>query len=268
MYSDQELIKIAIEAAISGGIEILDVYSHDFEVEFKDDKSPLTLADKRAHDAISGFLSKTGLPILSEEGKHISYEERREWEKFWLVDPLDGTKEFVKRNGEFTVNIALIIDGRAEMGVIFVPVSGVLYFASDVTGARKTAVNSFENIIIDDLIAVSESLPSQKTPDLLTIVCSRSHMSPETGDFIEQLKKKGRELEYISIGSSLKLCLIAEGKAHIYPRFGPTMEWDTAAGQAIVEKAGGKVLKTVKPEPVKYNKEDLLNPWFIASRSI
>jgi 3'(2'), 5'-bisphosphate nucleotidase len=264
MRNDKELLTKAIEAAISGGIEILDVYKHDFDVEFKDDKSPLTMADRRAHEAISRILNQTGLPVLSEEGKHIPYDLRKGWAKFWMVDPLDGTKEFVKRNGEFTVNIALIIHGKAEMGIIFVPVSGLLYFASELTGARKVPVESTEYFNVEELISSAETLPSQALPGKLTVVCSRSHMSPETHDFVDQLKKDGQEPEFISIGSSLKLCLIAEGKAHIYPRFGPTMEWDTAAGQAIVEKSGGKVLKTDQSGPIEYNKAGLLNPWFIA----
>jgi 3'(2'), 5'-bisphosphate nucleotidase len=264
MMNDRGLLQTAINAAISGGKEILEVYGHDFNVEFKADKSPLTMADRRAHDAIYSGLIATGLPVLSEEGKNVPYEIRKDWKKFWMVDPLDGTKEFIKRNGEFTVNIALIIDNRAVMGVILVPVSGILYFASHAAGAFKIALDNNKRMDLGILMANAESLPSQKAPDTLTVVCSRSHLSPETADFIEHLRKTAPELDFVSIGSSLKLCLVAEGKAHVYPRFGPTMEWDTAAGQAILEIAGGKMLQANTDEPVCYNKPDLLNPWFIA----
>lgn len=265
MKNEKELLTIAIKSAILGGKEILEVYSQDFDVEFKADNSPLTLADRKAHSAISSMLNTTGLPVLSEEGSHLPFEVRKEWKQYWLVDPLDGTKEFVKRNGEFTVNIALIVDHKAEIGVIYVPVTGVLYFGSNATGARKTTIKDPDHYHMDDLVENSIPLPSQKLPEKVTVVCSRSHMSPETMEFIEQLKEDGREPDFVSVGSSLKLCLVAEGKAHLYPRFGPTMEWDTAAGQAIVEKAGGSVIKTDKSGPVDYNnKAGLLNPWFIA----
>jgi 3'(2'), 5'-bisphosphate nucleotidase len=263
---DDELLQTAITAAISGGESILDVYRDNFEVEFKEDKSPLTLADRLAHEAICASLKSTGLPVLSEEGKNIPFKVRKYWKKFWLVDPLDGTKEFVKRNGEFTVNIALIIDGRAVMGVISVPVSGLLYFASRSAGAFKIILDGYGDRDPEKIIANAETLPSGTFLKTLTVVCSRSHQSPETIDYIQNLRKTEHDLDFISIGSSMKMCLIAEGKAHIYPRFGPTMEWDTAAGQAILEISGGKVIKVDSDEPVQYNKPDLLNPWFIASR--
>lgn len=266
IMNEQELLHFAIKASISGGAEILEVYRDKFEVEFKEDKSPLTLADRRAHEAILKALVASGLPVLSEEGKNIPYEVRKDWKAFWMVDPLDGTKEFIKRNGEFTVNIALIEDGRAVMGVILVPVSGLIYFASRTGGAFKIALEGNNGDNPEELTSNAELLPSQKLPDLLTVVCSRSHLSPETSDYIDTLRKTEPDLDFVSIGSSLKLCLIAEGRAHIYPRFGPTMEWDTAAGQAILEIAGGKVLRTTNEEPVMYNKPDLLNPWFVASR--
>ena len=266
MMNDRELLEMAIQAALLGGNEILGIYGHEFDVEFKEDKSPLTLADKNAHDAICRMLDGTGLPVLSEEGKNIPYDTRKNWSEFWMVDPLDGTKEFIKRNGEFTVNIALIRENRAVMGIIFVPVSRLLYFASSYSGARKVHVTDIEHYTTEELINEAEPLPSQILPEKLTVVCSRSHMSPETLEFIENLKEGGKEPEFVSIGSSLKLCLVAEGKAHIYPRFGPTMEWDTAAGQAILEITGGKVTIAESNEPLRYNKVSLLNPWFIASR--
>jgi 3'(2'), 5'-bisphosphate nucleotidase len=264
---DQQLLETAINAAISGSTKILDIYWQDFDVEFKEDKSPLTMADRLAHDAISKVLESTGLPVLSEEGKNISYEVRKGWDRFWMVDPLDGTKEFVKRNGEFTVNIALISNGKAVMGVILVPVSGVLYFASHPTGAFKISLEGINDRNIASLLKNAEHLPLQGSPDRVTVVGSRSHPSPETAGFISTLQETWPDLDFTSIGSSLKMCLVAEGKAHFYPRFGPTMEWDTAAGQALVEISGGKVVRADTGDAVIYNKPDLLNPWFVASRS-
>jgi 3'(2'), 5'-bisphosphate nucleotidase len=263
---NEELLQTAITAAISGSVKILEIYRQDFSVEFKEDKSPLTLADRLAHEAIYNCLTSTGLPVLSEEGRNIPYEVRKDWDRFWMVDPLDGTKEFIKRNGEFTVNIALISQRQAVMGVILVPVSNVLYFASRPAGAFKISLEGTIEPEIESMIKNAESLPLPGSPDKLTIVGSRSHSSPETINFINELQKTEPDLDFVSIGSSLKMCLVAEGKAHIYPRLGPTMEWDTAAGQAIVEIAGGKVLQAGSTESVHYNKPHLLNPWFVASR--
>jgi len=264
--NDTDLLITAIKAAVEGGRAIMEIYDLDFDVEYKEDKSPLTLADRNAHEVISRILEPTGLPMLSEEGKHIPYETRKNWTEFWLVDPLDGTKEFVKRNGEFTVNIALIRGSKVVMGIIYVPVSGQLYFASYPSGARKLTIRDLKHFSISDEFKIAESIPSQSLPEKLTVVGSRSHISPETLQFIENLKSEGREPDFVSIGSSLKLCLVAEGRAHLYPRFGPTMEWDTAAGHAIVEISGGKIVRADNGQPVIYNKSDLLNPWFIASR--
>ncbi|MCU0370627.1 MAG: 3'(2'),5'-bisphosphate nucleotidase CysQ [Bacteroidales bacterium] len=265
MINEQELLQAAITAAINGANEILGVYGDEFEVEYKEDKSPLTLADRRAHEAIIQVLKKTGLPVLSEEGRDIPYDLRKEWKEFWLVDPLDGTKEFIRRNGEFTVNIALIRHNIPVSGVILVPVSRLLYFASRSAGAHKIALDHLGPQNLAELIKNAVKLPLQKGLKTYTVVGSRSHASAETSEFINDLRKTEPELEFISIGSSLKMCLVAEGRAHIYPRLGPTMEWDTAAGQAIVENAGGKVLQVNSKEPVQYNKPVLLNPWFVAS---
>jgi 3'(2'), 5'-bisphosphate nucleotidase len=263
---NSELLHYAIRAAIAGSREILEVYRKDFAVEFKDDKSPLTLADRNAHEAISKILENTGLPVLSEEGKSIPYELRKAWKRFWLVDPLDGTKEFVKRNDEFTVNIALIEENRPVMGVILVPVSGLLYFACHSSGAFKITIDGDAAHGMEELMERAARLPVGIGPQSYTVVGSRSHLSPETQQYIDKLSTEEPGLDFVSIGSSLKLCLVAEGTAHIYPRFGPTMEWDTAAGQAIVEVSGGKVLIAGTDVPVRYNKPDLLNPYFIASR--
>lgn len=269
-----QLLRISHKA----GAAILEVYTSAFTVQQKEDKSPLTLADKRSHEIIADGLANLqgwSLPLLSEEGRAIPYKERKTWDMFWLVDPLDGTKEFVKRNSEFTVNIALIQNGNPLLGVIYIPVKNVFYFAAEGLGAYK--IEACETEIpgsIEDLLRISFRLPlvslsSGLTPpeSHVTVIGSRSHMSLETEQFINDLKKKYAEVDFLAAGSSLKFCLIAEGRADIYPRFGPTMEWDTAAGQAIVEQAGGKVLRAGSQEPLSYNKDNLLNPSFIVQRS-
>ncbi|MFC1733905.1 3'(2'),5'-bisphosphate nucleotidase CysQ, partial [candidate division KSB1 bacterium] len=256
----------AIKASIKAGEEIMKVYESDFTIEQKEDKSPLTLADKKSHEIIQNLLISHNIPILSEEGKDIPYEVRQSWEYFWMVDPLDGTKEFIKRNGEFTVNIALICKKKPIQGIIYVPVSNTLFFASEHIGSYKISdVSSIKDQLEDlkFLTDKAQKLPDHSKDDTYRIVASRSHMSPETESFINDLKKKHTAIEIVSSGSSLKLCLVAEGKANIYPRFAPTMEWDTAAGQSIVEFAGGKVTMIDQSNQLVYNKENLLNPWFI-----
>lgn len=255
------LLNNAITAAILAGEEIIKVYnSSDFEVELKSDNSPLTKADKKAHLKITQILNKTGIPVLSEEGKNIAYDIRNDWEFFWLVDPLDGTKEFIKRNGEFTVNIALIKDGDPVMGVIYTPVTSTLYYADFNIGAFRTKV---DEIPVGEEIKFKsvDRLPCEKSINY-TIVASRSHLSIETEAIIEEKKKEFGSIDIVSKGSSLKLCLVAEGSADYYPRLAPTMEWDTAAGHAIAVAAGCKVIRHDTKTPLKYNKENLLNPWF------
>ena len=257
-----ELLIKAINAAIMGGHTIMDVYDSDFAVEFKDDKSPLTLADKNCNKVIENHLLDTGIPFLSEEGEKITYSERKDWEYSWLVDPLDGTKEFVKRNGEFTVNIALIHNGNPIMGVIYVPVKEELYFAMEGLGSYKAIVNLvIENI--EALISLSDSLPIDYERENYVIVGSRSHMSSETEVFFDEMKGKHGDVKVLAIGSSLKLCMVAEGKADAYPRYAPTMEWDTGAGHAIAKYAGFSVKQYNSTEDVIYNKENLINPWFL-----
>lgn len=261
----KELISIALKAALLGGKEILDVYESDFAVETKEDKSPLTLADQRAHNKIADLLKGSGLPILSEEGRSIPFDERKNWKRFWMVDPLDGTKEFVKRNGEFTVNIALIEDGHAIAGVIYVPVKKDLYFGWKGAGAFKvknTGVDETE-IDLDTLMTQQNRLPQNNTDRPYTAVGSRSHMSPETESFFNELRTEHGEIEVVSMGSSLKICLVAEGTADIYPRFAPTMEWDTAAGHGIASAAGKEIYDRSTGRPMVYNKENLLNNWFV-----
>jgi 3'(2'), 5'-bisphosphate nucleotidase len=259
------LVELICRAALSGGKAILKVYESDFAIEHKDDKSPLTEADKQAHQAIARELDATAYPVLSEEGRDIPYDERKNWEYFWMVDPLDGTKEFIKRNGEFTVNIALIHSQKAVMGVIYVPVKDELYVGIEGIGSYKVdEYSKKENQNIREWMADMNKLP-KKMDRKYTIVGSRSHMSEETEEFINEKKKEMGEVEIISVGSSLKLCMVAEGKADAYPRFAPTMEWDTAAGQAIVEAMGGTVINWKTQRPMLYNRESLLNDWFLVT---
>jgi len=259
-----ELLVKAINAAIEGGHAIMDVYTSDFAVEEKGDKSPLTLADQNCNEIIENHLLGTGILFLSEEGVKVTYSERKDWQYHWLVDPLDGTKEFIKRNGEFTVNIALIHNGNPIMGVIYVPVKEELYFAMQGIGSYKVSVNSvIENI--ETLISLSHSLPIDYKRENYVIVGSRSHMSAETEVFFDEMKKKHGDVKVLAVGSSLKLCMVAEGKADAYPRYAPTMEWDTGAGHAIVKYAGFSVKQFNSTEDVIYNKEDFINPWFLVS---
>ena len=251
----------ASRAALQAGRAIMEIYSkpaETWEVEQKADESPLTLADRRAHAIIVQMLADTRLPILSEEGACIDYDTRKEWTRFWLVDPLDGTKEFLKRNGEFTVNIALIENGLPQAGIVYVPATDILYIGNCQDGAYRIAHTQNQGE------EAAEKLP-QLADRPFTVVASRSHLSPETAQYIDALRETHPTLECISAGSSLKLCRIAEGSADVYPRFAPTMEWDTAAGDAIVRAAGGNVIDAVTGKPLTYNKPDLHNPWFIAS---
>ena len=257
------LLNTAITAALEAGKAILEIYhSGAFDIEIKGDNSPLTKADTASHNVIMSFLTKTNIPVLSEEGKAIPYEERKDWKQLWIVDPIDGTKEFIKRNGEFTVNIALIENQKTQIGVIFVPVTGELYFSSKEMGAFKVMVD-LENYDIYSLISNGDKLPLQREDNTFTIVASRSHMSPETETYVQEMRDIHGALNLISKGSSLKLCMVAEGQADCYPRFAPTMEWDTAAGQAICEHAGFQVIDWKTKNAMLYNREELLNNWFL-----
>ena len=259
----KQLLNTAINAALEAGKAILEIYhSGDFDIEIKGDNSPLTKADTASHNVIMSFLMKTNIPVLSEEGKAIAYEERKEWNQLWIVDPIDGTKEFIKRNGEFTVNIALIENQKPLIGVVFAPATGELYFSSKKMGAFKVKID-LENYDTGYLFANADKLPLQRDDKTYTIVASRSHMSPETEDYMQQMKDKHGAVNLISKGSSLKLCMVAEGQADCYPRYAPTMEWDTAAGQAICEHAGFEVLDWKTKEPMLYNRKELLNNWFL-----
>ena len=262
-----QLLNTAITAALEAGKAILEIYySGEFDVEIKGDNSPLTRADKASHNMIMSFLTKTNIPVLSEEGKAIPYEERKDWNHLWIVDPIDGTKEFIKRSGEFTVNIALIEDQYPIIGVVFVPTTGDLYFSSKEIGAFKVTV-SLKNFDVESLILNGIKLPLIRQDKAFTIVASRSHMTLETETYIQEMRDKYGEVKLISKGSSLKLCLVAEGSADCYPRFAPTMEWDTAAGQAICESAGFMVIDFQNKIELVYNRENLLNNWFLIGKT-
>jgi len=251
----QDIVKIAKDA----GKAIMEIYNQDFGVEFKSDNTPLTIADRKANEIIvtalnqlpvNSFLQQN-IPILSEEGRDVPFDERKNWEYFWLIDPLDGTKEFIKKNGEFTVNIALIYKDVPIIGVVYSPALNVCYWAKRNEGAFKDG----------------KKLPikANRQRDVYKIVASRSHMSNETKDFIEAIDTD-KEKVIISIGSSLKICLVAEGEANIYPRLSPTMEWDTAAAHAIVNESNALFNKYIKNGPYQkhlYNKKNLLNDWFV-----
>lgn len=262
-----ELLKISITAAVEAGKKILEVYENEFEVETKSDNSPLTEADKRSHNKIKEILSPLSINMLSEEGKQLSYEERNQWKKFWLIDPLDGTKEFIKRNGEFTVNIALVEDGTPVLGVVYVPVTGKLYYGSKENGSYCFTFKDGDETAIEEHIQSAEKLPDAAPPEIFTIVASRSHNTPETEEFINEKREKYGNVNCVSSGSSIKLCLVAEGKANVYPRLAPTMEWDTAAGHAVAKFAGCNVYDYKTGKELQYNKENLLNPWFVVERS-
>ena len=246
----QDIVTIAKEA----GNAIMQIYKQDFEVEYKQDSSPLTLADKRANDIIEDGLNQLSVnfPILSEEGKETPYEDRKDWEYYWLVDPLDGTKEFVKKNDEFTVNIALIHKDTPVLGVVYAPALDICYWAKQGEGAFKD----------------ERKLPlkTESQRNTYKIVSSRSHMSDETQAFIDAIDTQ-KEKELISIASSLKICLVAEGEADIYPRLGPTMEWDTGAAHAVVNESGGQLNDQKNNNVLKYNtSEKLLNNYFVVKK--
>jgi len=260
-------LKIAIQASIEAGEEIMKVYNSDFSYEIKDDSSPLTIADKSANDIINNYLIGTDIPIISEENAQIDYQIRKKWDTCWIVDPLDGTKEFIKRNGEFTVNIALIEKGVPMLGVIYVPEKKILYYGDVFKKETHKVILDSHNKAIDQIIEKSDLITYKKeSSNKIKVVGSRSHMNDETLDFINDLKSKKKEVEIISKGSSLKFCLVAEGIADVYPRFAPTMEWDTAAAQAICSASGVSVISEMDQQELKYNKENLLNPWFICKR--
>ncbi len=267
MGTPEELITTIIESALSAGREILAVYDlPDFETAFKEDESPLTKADLASNRVINTYLEKTPYPIISEENKQIDYSIRKTWNICWMVDPLDGTKEFIKRNGEFTVNIALIRNGAPILGVIYVPVTRELYYADVEMNKAFKSMAGKDHKIPERLFSEKDRLrPSEEPGSSVRVVGSRSHMNQDTLDYVDSIKADGKEVEVVSKGSSLKFCLVAEGKADVYPRFAPTMEWDTAAGHAICRAVGLKVINQESGKELRYNKESLLNPYFLVS---
>jgi len=246
-----EVVQIAEKA----GVAIMEIYNAAEGIEYdkKTDNSPLTKADKEGNRIICEALEQLDIqfPIISEENKLLSYAERKDYDHFWLVDPLDGTKEFIKRNGEFTVNIALVKGQQPVMSVVLVPAKNEMYWAVKDLGAFM-----IKNGETTQVYAKSFGMKDEG----LGVVCSRSHLNQETQDFIDALESPVK----VSTGSSLKFLILAKGEAHLYPRIAPTMEWDTAAAQMILEAAGGKVISNETGEPLLYNKENLLNPYFVA----
>ncbi len=242
-----------VEMLQEAGASIMNLYNFGLSVQHKQDQSPVTAADLISHKVVTSFLLKHfAFPVLSEEGKSIDVEKRQQWETFWLVDPLDGTKEFINRNGEFTVNIALIKQGVPVMGIIYLPAKDILYYAARKKGAYKVENNRCRR------------LPFDQKREGTIVVGSRSHPSLEFELFVRKLQEKNHSITMVPAGSALKFCLVAEGAADLYPRLAPTMEWDTAAGQLIVEEAGGSVVEADNGRPLRYNKSDLENPHFIA----
>ncbi|WP_424947701.1 3'(2'),5'-bisphosphate nucleotidase CysQ [Candidatus Spongiihabitans sp.] len=252
----KRLLEKTLDIAIEAGQQILSVYETEFEVEIKEDGSSVTLADQRAHELIEGALQKLDaiIPVMSEESSQEVFDERVNWRKFWLVDPLDGTKEFIKRSGEFTVNIALIENGAPILGVVHAPARDISHFAATGVGAFKQEGNQ----------SMSAIKVREMRANGAIMVASRSHSGAEVARFRHNLEQAVGHVEVASMGSSLKICLVAEGGADIYPRLRPTCEWDTAAAQCVLEVAGGQITD-LNGQRLKYNKPDILNPWFLAS---
>ena len=256
-------LKLAIEASLQAGKKIIEIYnSDDFNLEYKLDDSPLTIADTASNKIIENILEASNIPILSEEGNILDFNNRKNLKQLWIVDPLDGTKEFIKKNNEFTVNIALIENSKIVIGVIYAPALNVLYFSERKLGAYKTlitALDEFDN-------SKAFRLPLVENSNEYKVLTSRSHLDDNTLDYIDNLKINNLKVVSVPMGSSLKFCLLAEGLADCYPRFSPCMEWDTAAGQIICEEAGFKVVDLKTMKPIIYNRENLINNYFIAKK--
>jgi 3'(2'), 5'-bisphosphate nucleotidase len=256
-------LKLAIEASIQAGKKIIQIYnSDDFNLEYKLDDSPVTLADTASNKIIENILEASNIPILSEEGNILDFNKRKNLKHLWIVDPLDGTKEFIKKNNEFTVNISLIENSIPVIGVIYAPALNVLYFSEKKIGAYKifiTALDEFDN-------SKAFRLPLLKKSNEYKVLTSRSHLDNNTLDYIDNLKVNNLKVVSVPMGSSLKFCLLAEGLADCYPRFSPCMEWDTAAGQIICYEAGFKVIDLKTMKPIVYNRENLINNYFIAKK--
>lgn len=268
------LLHSAIKAAIVAGRKINEIYQKPFEVEYKSDSTPVTIADKEANRIIEEMLHPLHIPVLGEEGEHFLFNKRKGWDQLWIVDPLDGTKEFVNHNGEFTVNIGLVELSQPVIGVIYSPVFKDLYFAANGMGSYKLDKHTLiahEEVILDlslnEIVDLSQKLPLHELPHSHTLVASRSHPNHDTKHFVQKRKEEKENLQLIYTGSSIKMCWIAEGKAHEYPRFGRTMEWDTCAGHCILKNAGGEIISMDDNMPLRYNKENIENPSFLAYRA-
>ncbi|MCB9015270.1 MAG: 3'(2'),5'-bisphosphate nucleotidase CysQ [Lentimicrobiaceae bacterium] len=262
------LLKIAIRTSVEAGRIILEYYSNNYEITYKEDASPLTSADIAANKHICNSLLPTNIPLISEEEKDVPFKIRQKWDEYWLIDPIDGTKEFINRNGQFTVNIALIKNQQPHIGVIYIPVSEELYFGLAGFGSFKmhknVSLSDINHQPFEYLLQHSDKLPTTFNTSIIKIIVSKSHLNQETTDLISVIKSGFPKIELIQIGSSLKFCRLAEGEAHYYPRSSRTMEWDTAAGHAIAAFAGINVLNLSDKKPLTYNKENLENPSFIA----
>jgi len=266
------LLPCAFNAAVRAGAEIMKVYnnSEGYDIRVKSDNTPLTIADRLAHNKIKEVLGSTRIPILSEEGREMLYDERKNWDMFWLIDPLDGTIEFIKGNNEFTVNIALMSDNECVGAIVYVPYLGKAYFAEQGCGAmllEGVYPDENANYTNRDIRSKAQRLPlSSATHDKFRIAVSRSHQTVETAEYVEKMRKMHPEIEVVEQGSSYKFCLMAEGAIDYYPRTTTTYEWDTAAAELILVESGGLVRSLPDHRPLRYNKEDLHNPWFECHR--
>ncbi len=282
--SDETLLRLAVETSLDAARAILEVYEdQNIDVSIKADRSPLTRADRRSHEIIVDRLASSGLPVLSEEGGIRPYAERREWPCYWLVDPLDGTKEFISRNGEFTVNLALVADAAPRLGVVCAPAAGWIYWGRPGNGPAYRArfePEAQSRTVLQSGVPVAVACVTGAESSPVRVIASRSHGGPDTEAFIMEIERQRGPVQRVPCGSSLKICRVAEGQADIYPRLAPTMEWDTAAAQAVLEAAGGRMLEFDVTRPamdymnaprmglkrLQYNKANLLNPWFVAVR--
>jgi 3'(2'), 5'-bisphosphate nucleotidase len=266
------LFSVAFYAALQAGRQVLDIMdSEDYQISMKSDNTPISLADRMAHKTIGDFLMHTRIPVMSEEGRNILFEERRSWDVLWIVDPLDGTRQFIKKRKEFTVNIALISAGSPVLGVIYAPAYGAIYFGHREIGSYKMKIDNLDEVLrysFDDIFAKSMEMPSSGNdkPKAYTILASLNHTNRDTMKFVENMKAKHGEVVMEQIGSSLKMCLLADGLADVYARHTNTYEWDTAAAQAVLEGAGYSIRNIETGSPLIYNKESLTNPYFICEK--
>jgi len=263
-----DLFESAFRASLVAGTRIMEIYNSDnFNVSMKSDNSPLSSADKDAHELIKKHLVNSRIPIISEEGRNMQFEERRSWDIMWIVDPLDGTRQFIQKRGEFTVNIALVSEGNLLFGIIYAPALGDLYFGIKDHGSYKLKVSDINQLLtlpFEQIYNQSLKLPTiVKTDDIYKILVSFYHVNQETLEYIDEMKKKHSNVEVKKVGSSLKMCLLAEGQGDVYIRYTNTYEWDTAAAQAILQGVGWDIFSLDTGNPLTYNKESLLNPCFI-----